>query len=112
MVMNGDQIVQQELADLSNTLPSEVLIEAPDDVIVLQTAEPASLDSTSPIPMLPMQPGEKENPVADLIPPPAPWYMDRDLQISTVVIVLFPWFVFFTLRLLRYVAEGFVPERG
>jgi len=48
----------------------------------------------------------------DLIPPPAPWYMDRDLQMFAAAIVLFPWFVFFNLRLMRYVIEGFRPERG
>jgi hypothetical protein len=50
-------------------------------------------------------------PNANLIPPPAPWYMDRDLQMFAAVIVLFPWFVFFNLRLMRYVIEGFRPER-
>ena len=29
----------------------------------------------------------------------------------TAVIVLFPWLVFFNLRLMRYVIEGFIPER-
>ena len=42
---------------------------------------------------------------------PTPWYMDRELQIFAAAIVLFPWLVFFNLRLMRYVIEGFILER-
>jgi len=50
-------------------------------------------------------------PFDDPIGPPTPWYMDRDLKMLAAVVVLFPWIVFFNLRLMRYVIEGFIPER-
>jgi len=54
----------------------------------------------------------KELPALEaLLDLPAPWYMDRNLQMFAAVIVLFPWFVFINLRLMRYVIEGFRPER-
>ena len=47
----------------------------------------------------------------DLIPPPKPWYRDIDVLGTIAAIILFPWIVFFNLRLMRYVIEGFIPER-
>ncbi len=51
-----------------------------------------------------------KNPFADLIPP-EPWYRDIDVLGTIAAIILFPWLVFFNLRLMRYVIEGFIPER-
>ncbi len=50
-------------------------------------------------------------PFDDPILPPTPWYMDLKLQTSVTIIVLLPWLLFFTLRLMRYVIESFIPER-
>ena len=46
-----------------------------------------------------------------LIPPPKPWYRDIDVLGTIAAIILFPWLVFFNLRLMRYVIEGFILER-
>ena len=53
---------------------------------------------------------EPEYPFADLIPP-EPWYRDIDLLGTIAAIISFPWLVYFNLRLMRYVIEGFIPER-
>jgi len=52
------------------------------------------------------------NPFADLIPTPKPWYADSEFWVSAVVIVLFPWLVFFGFRMTRWIIEGFTEAQG
>ncbi len=103
-----------ELRAIEVKLTDGTILEFPDGTDPEVIREAAKLFTQTQIALLEEELAllEELEALEALLDLPAPWYMDRNLQMVAAVIVLFPWFVFFNFRLMRYVIEGFRPERG